>query len=290
VTEPTTGRRVLRALLLAPAVMLGTLILPAGPAAAHSLDAYLQAAYLTLTPSAITVELDLSPGVLIAPGVLTALDSDGNHQVTDAEARSHLEQFLQNVELRVDDQSQPLALTKIDVPPYRTIQAGYGTLRAFATTPTTAPAATGVHRIFFRNGSADGTAAYQVNAFVAKGTPIVLGTQDRSSTQQQTTVSYRVDASAAGTRQSSVGQARATAGRSGLELFTNQFLALAVLVPILVGVVGLLVLGLVLVQWRRPVPRIVRIPATWNTFLPLLGAVVATALGAGLILKAIGAT
>jgi nickel/cobalt exporter len=282
------GRRVLRALLLAPAVLLVTLILPASQAAAHSLDAYLQATYLTVTPSTITVELDLSPGVLIAPGVLTVLDGNGDHQVTDAEARSYLEQFLQNVELRVDDQSQPLTLTKVDVPPYRTIQAGYGTLRAFATTPTTAPAATGSHRIFFRNGSADDTAAYQVNAFVAKGAPIVLGTQDRSSTQQQATISYWVDASAAATRQSSVDQERSTAERSGLGLFSSRFLVQAVLAPILAGGAGLLVLGLLLVRWRTLLPRMTRIPAPWNPFLPLLGAVLVTTLSAGLILKAIG--
>jgi nickel/cobalt exporter len=184
-------------MLLGPAVLLPALILPAGPAAAHSLDAYLQATYLTLAPSTITVELDLSPGVLIAPRVLSILDGDGDHQVTDAEARTYLGPVLAETDLRVDDQPLSLTLTSVDVPAYRTIQAGYATLRLFATT-TTAPAAEGSHRVFFRNGFSDANASYQINAFVADGAAVVLGAQQRDATQRQTTVSYQVGAAAAG--------------------------------------------------------------------------------------------
>ena len=176
--------------------MLLTLVLPARPASAHPLDVYLQASYLTVAASSVEVEIDLSPGVLLAPRLLAALDSDGDAQVSDLEARSYVEQVVRAAEVRVDDQALPLALTDVDVPPYLTIQAGYGTLKVFATAPAGVATAAGEHRLFFRNGFADDKAAYQVNAFVARGAPVVLEAQQRDPTQQQTTVAYRVDPAA----------------------------------------------------------------------------------------------
>ena len=178
--------------------MLLTLVLPARPASAHPLDVYLQASYLTVAASTVQVEIDLSPGVLVAPRVLAALDSDGDAQVSDREARSYVAQVVQAAEVRVDDQVLPFALSDVDVPPYLTIQAGYGTLKVFATAPATAAAIAGQHRLFFRNGFTDDKAAYQVNAFVAQGAPVVLEAQQRDPAQQQATVTYRVDPAAAG--------------------------------------------------------------------------------------------
>ena len=51
---------------------------------------YLRASYLTLAPTSITVEIDLSPGVLVALRLLPLLDPDGDHTVSDEEARGHL--------------------------------------------------------------------------------------------------------------------------------------------------------------------------------------------------------
>ena len=188
------GTRRLSALLLGPAVLLLCLFLPTQPASAHPLDVYLQASYLTITPSAISVEIDLSPGVLVAPRVLGQLDRDGDREISGTEARSYLLQVVDDARIEVDGQARALTLTGVDVPPYLTVQAGYGTLKVFASTTTSrAPATQGEHQALFRNGFADDRASYQINAFVGKGAPVVLGTQQRDPTQQQATVTYRVD-------------------------------------------------------------------------------------------------
>ena len=191
-----TIRRRFGALLLLPAVAVISVLLPASPAAAHPLDEYLQAAYVTPGPASIAVELDLSPGVLVAPSALADLDADADHQVTDVEARAYAERVLRHVELRADGRPLSLTFSKIDVPAYLTIQAGYGTLRLYAHA-SNAPTAIGAHEVFFRNTYAPTGAAYQVNAFVDKTRPVVLGTQHRDAAQQQSRIEYRIDTTAA---------------------------------------------------------------------------------------------
>ncbi len=78
---------------------------PPRAALAHPLDVYLQAMYITVAPTQIVVELDLSPGVLVAPQVLSELDPDGDQQVSDAEGQAYVDAMLHNVVLQVDGRS-----------------------------------------------------------------------------------------------------------------------------------------------------------------------------------------
>ncbi|MBL7255907.1 nickel/cobalt transporter [Paractinoplanes lichenicola] len=157
------------------------------PAAAHPLDAYLQAAYLTPAPGAIRLELALSPGILVAPAALADLDPDGNHQVTTAEARAYADRIVNRLQAHVDDIPRPIALTSVDVPPYRTLQAGYGTVRLHATIPD-APSTPGPHVLVFRNNHAPPGAAYQVNALLTADAQVIH--QQREAAQQQSRITY----------------------------------------------------------------------------------------------------
>lgn len=177
------------------ALLLGVLASP-GAALAHPADVYLQATYITVAPAQIAVELDLSPGVLVAPNMLPLLDSNGDEQISDAESRAYVDEVLGNVVLTVDDTPQTLTLTSIDVTPYLNFQAGYGTIRVFATA-TLAQGMTGTHVITFSNHFAPAGSAYQVNTFVAKDAAITLGTQNRDNIQQRITVDYTIGGAAA---------------------------------------------------------------------------------------------
>jgi hypothetical protein len=99
---------------LRPAVLLGLiallftwLALPQA-ALAHPADVYLQATYITVAPTQIVVELKLTPGVLVAPQVLSQLDPDGDQQISEAEGQAYVDAVLRNVVLQVDE--EPLAL------------------------------------------------------------------------------------------------------------------------------------------------------------------------------------
>jgi nickel/cobalt transporter (NicO) family protein len=176
------------------AILLAVLAPPA-VALAHPLDVYLQATYITVAPTQIVVELDLTPGMLVAPQVLPELDTNGDQQISDAEGRAYVDAVLGNVVLQVDGQSLALAVTKIDMPPYLNIQAGYGTIRVF-TAATLADGMTGTHQIAYTNKYAPTGSAYQVNAFVDDGVPVTLGTRNRDDIQQSVTVDYAIGGSA----------------------------------------------------------------------------------------------
>ena len=186
----------LRSILLPALVaLLLQWLAPPTAALAHPADVYLQATYITVAPTQIIVELDLSPGVLVAPQVLPQLDTDGNEQISEAESQAYVDTVLQDVELQVDGQSLALTVTKIDMPAYINIQAGYGTIRVF-TTAALADGMTGTHQISFKNNYAPAGSAYQVNAFVDKGVQITLGKQNRDSIQQSMTVDYAIGSDA----------------------------------------------------------------------------------------------
>lgn len=173
------------------ALLLGVLASPIA-ALAHAADAYLQATYITVAPTQIVVELDLTPGVLVAPEVLQQLDTDGDQQISQAERQTYVDAVLPNVELKVDGQPLALTITKIDMPAYLAIQAGYGTIRVF-TAATLADGMTGTHEIAYTNNYAPTGAVYQVNAFVDKGMAITLGKQNRDTIQQSMTLDYAID-------------------------------------------------------------------------------------------------
>src|SRR3954447_14565406 len=79
--------------------LLIAMLAPSKAALAHPLDVYLQASYITVAPTQIVVELDLTPGVLVAPQILPDLDTDGDQQITDAESRAYVDAVLSNVVL-----------------------------------------------------------------------------------------------------------------------------------------------------------------------------------------------
>jgi nickel/cobalt transporter (NicO) family protein len=214
-------RRSIRGRRLGPIPLLGLIALllgllaPPEAALAHPADVYLQATYITAAPTQIVVELDLSPGVLVAPQVLPQLDTDGDQQISDAEGQAYMGAVLRNVVLHVDGKPLALAVTKIDMPAYLNIQAGYGTIRIF-TTATLAAGMIGTHQIAYTNNFAPIGSAYQVNTFVDKGVAIVLGKQNRDGTQQSITVDYTIG-SAAPAATAATSMTAATAGTASLD-------------------------------------------------------------------------
>ena len=179
-------------------------------ASAHPLDVYLQATYITVAPAGIVVELDLTPGVLVAPQALAVIDTDGDQQITEAEGRAYAESIVGAVALQVDGQPVALSITSVDMPTYLVIQAGYGTIRIF-TSGASAAGLTGTHSITYMNTNAPVGVTYQVNTFIEQGTAITLGTQNRDSIQQGITVDYTIGAAASATPAAAASAAAANA-------------------------------------------------------------------------------
>ncbi len=181
--------------LLGMTVLVLGLLAPSRAAQAHSLDQYLQASYITVGTDQVGVELDLTPGVLVAPEILAQIDADGDQQISDAEGQAYVAAVLSNVTLQIDGQPVSLAVTRIDMPEYLIIQAGYGTIRVFADAALP-EGTTSNHALSYANNYAPTGTAYQVNTFVETGTAITLGTQNRDDIQQSITVDYASGATA----------------------------------------------------------------------------------------------
>jgi ABC-type nickel/cobalt efflux system permease component RcnA len=93
--------------------------------------------------------------------------------------------------VQVDGKPLALTVTKIEMPPYLTIQAGYGTIRVF-TTATLAAALTGTHQLTYQNNYAPTGSAYQVNALLEKDSTVTLGKQNRDAIQQGMTMEFAI--------------------------------------------------------------------------------------------------
>src|SRR5690349_4787766 len=99
---------------------------------AHPLDQYVLASYLSVAPEQIILEIDMTPGVLLAPQFLPTLDTNNDQQISEAEGQTYANLILKNVELRVDGTTRLLTFTKIDMPDFLNLQTGYGTMRLYA--------------------------------------------------------------------------------------------------------------------------------------------------------------
>jgi nickel/cobalt exporter len=102
--------------LLGPIWLLAATLL-AQEASAHPIDEYVQNTYIDLAPDHTTLQIQLTPGVLVAPEVVTLIDADGDGEISEAEGASYAENaVLRDVSLAVDGEPQPLTLVDSSFP------------------------------------------------------------------------------------------------------------------------------------------------------------------------------
>jgi hypothetical protein len=169
-------------------------LLLAADVEAHRLDEYLQAARLSLTPDRVVLELDLTPGVAIAPEIIGLIDRDADQVISSQEAREYGQQALSGITLTLDGRPVNLILDRVQIPPAADLRAGLGTiaLRAGAAVERL-PA--GRHDLRFRNDHYPGSAVYLINALHPEDPAIQVASQYRDPTQREGRIEYEVFAS-----------------------------------------------------------------------------------------------
>ena len=166
--------------------------LPEREASAHPIDEYVQNTYIDLAPDTMTIQIDLTPGVLVAPEVLALIDADGDGEISEAEGASYAEDaVLRDVSLAVDGEPQPLTLVDSSFPTPLDMKAGMGTIRlqVAAEGPGGEPA--GDHSLSYRNGHEPVNSRYLVNAFRASD-EVEISHQERDELQHSIRVDYAV--------------------------------------------------------------------------------------------------
>lgn len=166
------------------ALLLGT------AAQAHPLDEVVQGAYLSLSPGKVLLELDLSPGPLVAGKVLTALDANGDQRVTPAEARAYAVRVLAQSTLTVNGAPARWTLDEVTVPPYQNLKAAGDTIKIYATAPRTDRA--GAHTLTYVNRYQPAKTQAIANIFLLPGAGWTYGVtgQQHSGDGRQLTVKY----------------------------------------------------------------------------------------------------
>ena len=174
-----------------PFAVLGLSLATAVPASAHRLDEYLQATRLSIDLDRVSLEMDLTAGVAVAPEVFAWIDTDRDGHISHVEGQAYARQLLRSIELSVDDRPVLITLDEIQFPQWRELALGTGTIRARATAGFAAAGA-GRHHVSYVNTHRPETSVYLVNTLVPADPRIQIGGQRRDRTQHAVTVDYTV--------------------------------------------------------------------------------------------------
>ena len=145
-------------------------------ASAHPLDEYLQVSYITLETSRVSIEIDLTPGVLVAPDVMKLIDTNGDGAFSEAEDQAYATRMLNDASLDVDGQRVPLHLVTAQMPDPLILQAGGGEIR-LTMTADVLMSASGGHQLSFQNNHTPVKSAHQATLLKPKASNLTINSQ-----------------------------------------------------------------------------------------------------------------
>lgn len=119
----------IRRLAVLGALVVGGVLAAAGPASAHPTDEIVQQVYVTPARSGLTVELDITPGVLVASGFAGSLDLDHDGVLGPGEISTHVAAVEAAVQVQVDGEAVDLQPTDVSYPPLDVLAAGADAVR-----------------------------------------------------------------------------------------------------------------------------------------------------------------
>ena len=162
-------------------------------AGAHRLDEYLQATRVDIARDRVNIDIDLTPGVSIAPQVAAWIDANGNREISPSESLAYATQVLESVAVSVDGSLVPLHLVTADAPTIADMSLGVGTMRVSASGEV-ASTRSGRHQLSIINTHHPESSVYLANALVPTDKGIEIKEQRRSGDQHSLTIEYAVGA------------------------------------------------------------------------------------------------
>ena len=176
----------------APATLAGLICLLVD-VRAHQLDEYLQAARLSLSRGRVALELDLTPGVAIAPAIVGAIDSNADRTISPLEARAYAVSALSDVAVTLDGRAVPVVLESVEVPSNEELRHGTGTIHLRAAGAVDSGA--GRRLLRFRNNHRPDGSVYLANALRSDEPAVRVVKQTRDSRQREIQIEYSVGSS-----------------------------------------------------------------------------------------------
>ena len=160
----------------------------------NNLDEYLQAARLSLVRDRVALELDLTPGVAVAPGIIAIIDQDADAAISSEEARAYAQTVMSDVRLSLDGQAIGVKLDRVEVPSAADLRAGLGTI-AIRASSSVDRLGGGRHSLQFKNDHRPGGAAYLINALAPDDPAIRVLSQARDPIQREGRIEYEIRSS-----------------------------------------------------------------------------------------------
>jgi len=154
----------------------GVLLVVARSASAHRLDEYLQATRLSISSNEVGIELDLTPGVDIAPLIFALINTDHDGRISPSEAERYANQVVREIAIEIDGRRSQLGVLRYEFPSFQEMSAGEGTIRIYARAIWRGSA--GAHYLVYQNNYKTDLGVYLVNV-LRPGTPAIEITEQR---------------------------------------------------------------------------------------------------------------
>ena len=178
-------------------------VIIASAASAHPTDEMLQQVYVTPTATGVSLDVELTPGVLVAPEVMALIDRNGNGQIDDAEAAAHAEVLRAATSVGFDGASAPVRLVGLTYPDAALLAAGGGTIKLslVADAPEAVPASG--HTVTVTEAYAPVRTVTQASVVLDGARTVQVDQVTHADDGRTTTVAYRAAIAAATTASSS---------------------------------------------------------------------------------------
>lgn len=164
---------------------------------AHRIDEYLQATIVSLSAHRVDASMRMIPGVVVAPTVITAIDSNGDGVFADAEKRAYAERVLIDLTLLSGGRAVAPLLDGYVFPDAASMRAGLGeiTIRYHAELTEVS----GARRSFvLQNHHRNAGSVYLMNAEVPQDAALQIVGQVRNANQSTYEVNYTDEHDATG--------------------------------------------------------------------------------------------
>jgi hypothetical protein len=162
-------------------LLLALLALPSA-VFAHRDDQYLQATLVVIEPSAVRLQINLTPGVAVAEQVIAEIDRDRDGAISQNEAAAYAKLLKRDLTLRMDGRNLELKLTASEFVPPAELRTGSGTIQ-MEFSAISGPLAARPHRLTLENRHLTTISVYLINASQPRFATVQITRQKRNRNQ-----------------------------------------------------------------------------------------------------------
>jgi hypothetical protein len=172
-------------------LLLGVVVL-SSTGLAHRLDEYLQATLVTIEPSEIRLQINLTPGVAVAERVLALIDRDRDGMISTNEATAYCELLKRDLIVRLDQRKLALKLTASNSTSPTELRTGWGIIQ-MEFSAIVGPLAPGAHKLTLKNRHVPALSVYLFNAAQPRSGSVQITAQKRNEHQSTGEIDFTID-------------------------------------------------------------------------------------------------